>query len=292
MGHPVTTRFSLFVAFAFIFVLILFNFASFRISPSATDSLQLSSKSSTYDENTSIRKGKCMVMCVGNDASLIGGALYIIQQLRGSWKSLLPVSIYHCNELTAETQSMFGSFENVTVKNLCDENTPIDRKKKLRGWFCKTMALVSSECQETIVVDTDVLWFKDPSQLFDAPGYLKSGALFFRDRFLHVSATEKDGLEVATVSQFIESESKASIQINASIAKVLAESNGINFFWYHNLNATKSSAIRHVQESSVIVVDKGRLPKTMHILSRLLHDFHLGNFLSHMYECLCLYLSH
>ena len=151
------------------------------------------------------------------------------------------------------------------------------------------MALVSSECQETIVVDTDVLWFKDPSQLFDAPDYLKSGALFFRDRFLHVSATEKDGLEVASVSHFIESESGASIRVNMSVAKELSESNGINFFWYHTLNSTKSSAIRHVQESSVIVVDKIRLPKTMRMISRLLHTFHLGSplLLSHEYLCYC-----
>lgn len=278
MGHPLITRFSLFVVFAFISALIFINFASFSLDSNEAQSLQQLAISSKLDENTRIRKGKCMVMCVGNDASLIGGALYIIQELRNNWKSQLPVSVNHCNELSPLIQSLFTNFENVTVKNLCDENTPIDRRKRLRGWFCKTMALVSSEYEETIVVDTDVLWFKDPSKLFNAPGYLKSGALFFRDRFLHVSATEKDGLEVDSVSQFIESESAASIKMNVTLAKELSESNGINFFWYHSFNSTKSSAIRHVQESSVIVVDKSRLPKTIRTLSRLLQTFNLGNF--------------
>ena len=133
MGHPLTTRFSLFVAFAFISVLIFVNFTSFSQSSNESQSLQQLAISNKLDENTSIRKGKCMVMCVGDDASLIGGALYIIQELRKNWKSELPVSVNHCNELSPLIQSLFTNFENVTVKNLCDENTPIDRKKEVEG---------------------------------------------------------------------------------------------------------------------------------------------------------------
>lgn len=221
-----------------------------------------------------IEKG--MVMCVGNDPNMVAGALYMIQQLRETWQSLLPVSVNHCNELPALTQASFTKFRNVTIKNICGPNTPKSRRVRLKGWFCKTMALIISDYSQTIVVDTDVLWLKDPSHLFNAPGYMRSGALFFRDRFLHVSDTEKDGLEVDKVTRFIEQESESPRVIDSISAKLLSEANGVNFFWRHSANSTESKAIRHVQESSVIVMDRNRLPRTISVLSRLLETFKLG----------------
>ena len=220
---------------------------------------------------------KGMVMCVGNDDGFIAGALYTVEQLRETYNSLLPVSINHCNELSSKTMSLFTHFKGVTIKNMCDRETSKQEQIRLRGWFCKTKALVSSDFKETMVVDTDVLWFKDPSQLFHAPDYLRTGGLFFRDRFLYESLTEKDGLKVDEVKRFIEVESGYNVKINSTTAKVLAESNGINFFWRNAQNSTKHRAIRHVQESSVILFDKRRLPKTIEVLRRLLLTFRLGN---------------
>ena len=233
---------------------------------------------STDAANRGIEKG--MVMCVGNDPNMVAGALYMIQQLRETWQSLLPVSVNHCNELPVLTQASFTKFRNVTIKNICGTNTPKSRRVRLKGWFCKTMALTISDYSQTIVVDTDVLWFKDPSHLFNAPGYLRSGALFFRDRFLHVSDLEKDGLEVDKVTRFIEQESVSPRVIDSTSAKALSESNGVNYFWRHSANISESAAIRHVQESSVIVIDRNRLPKTISVLSRLLGTFKLGNSIS------------
>lgn len=85
-----------------------------------------------------------------------------------------------------------------------------------------------------MVVDTDVLWFKDPSLLFESPSYLSTGALLFRDRFLYESNMEKDGLQFDVVKQFIENESKNKIKNNT--AKLMFESDGINFFWLHGVN--------------------------------------------------------
>ena len=277
MALSASVRFnSLLFALSLFSILGLLNLLSYSRLPQIDENHQQTTNVHSLTGRTSVGKG--MVMCVGNDASLIAGALYTIQQLRKSWKSTLPVSVNHCNELSIDTQSLFTKFHNVTVENICDNNTPKIERKRLKGWFCKTRALIISKFDETLVVDTDVLWFKDPTQLFNAPAYLATGALFFRDRFLYVSTNEADGLEVEKVSRLIEFESNNVIKIDNTSAKVFSESNGINFFWRHSANISNSKAIRHVQESSVIVFNANRLPRTILVLSRLLHNFRQGTF--------------
>ena len=152
-----------------------------------------------------------MVLCVGNEAHFINGALYTIQQLRQRWKSDLPVSIVHCNELYTDALAKFAQYDHVRIENICDpmSHTPLNKQQcsRLKGWFCKPQALLSSMYDETMIVDTDVLWFKDPTALFQAPSYLQTGALFFRDRFLFESDIEKDGLQYDKVKQFVETHS-------------------------------------------------------------------------------------
>ena len=151
-----------------------------------------------------------MVLCVGNEAHFINGALYTIQQLRQRWKSDLPVSIVHCNELYTDALAKFAQYDHVRIENICDpmSHTPLNKQQRsrLKGWFCKPQALLSSMYDETMIVDTDVLWFKDPTALFQAPSYLQTGALFFRDRFLFESDIEKDGLQYDKVKQFVETQ--------------------------------------------------------------------------------------
>ena len=278
MALPASVRFNAWLfALSLVSIVGLLNLLSYSRLPQIDESYQQTTVVKSLTGRTPVGAG--MVMCVGNDASLIAGALYTIQELRSTWKSLLPVAVNHCNELSTQTQSLFTKFQNVTVENMCDDNTPKTERKRLKGWFCKTKALISSKFEETLVVDTDVLWFKDPTLLFNAPGYLATGALFFRDRFLYVSVNEADGLGPEKVAHFIESESKNAIKIDDVSAKVLSESNGINFFWRHAANSSHSKAIRHVQESSAIVFNANRLPKTIQVMSRLLQDFRLGMFL-------------
>lgn len=247
------------------------------------------------------RDHRGLVMCVGNEAHFINGALYTIQQLRGRWKSSLPVSIMHCNELYADSLAKFAAFDLVDVHNLCDPSVaPQPQRSRLKGWFCKPQALLSSRYEEAMIVDTDVLWFKDPGALFQAPSYQQAGALFFRDRFLFETPSEKDGLHYDTVKRFVEAQSRVSLVrntsgssrrngtmaaaavprgallVDAATAAALADGNGVNFFWRHGADATKHSAIRHVQESSVVLINKRKLPNTLKVLQRLLPTFNLG----------------
>ena len=43
---------------------------------------------------------------------------------------------------------------------------------------------MSSTYKEVMTVDTDIIWFKNPDKLFDAPLYREAGAMYFRDRFI------------------------------------------------------------------------------------------------------------
>ena len=274
---PISIRCMSLLLCSLILLIVIFNITTFRLQPSSraderrhrgNDAQQLAAKVATQN--------KGMVMCVGNDDGLIAGALHTVQLIRETFKSELPVSINHCSELSKQTELLFTQYDFVTVRNMCNKKTKKEERARLKGWFCKTMALISSPFEETMIVDTDVLWFKDPTQLFHAPNYLSTGALFFRDRFLYESASEKDGLTMDVVTKFIQTESRQNVIINAETAKILSESNGVNFFWWNAHNSTKYKAIRHVQESSVIILDKSRHPKTLAVLSRLFLTFNLG----------------
>ena len=80
-----------------------------------------------------------------------------MQLLRETFKSELPVLINHCSELSKQTELLFTQYDFVTVRNMCNKKTLKEERARLKGWFCKTMALMSSPFEETMIVDTDVL---------------------------------------------------------------------------------------------------------------------------------------
>lgn len=89
--------------------------------------------------------------------------------------------------------------------DVCSSNALNVRREKLKGFFCKPMALMHSPYVNTAIIDTDVIWLqvskilnmenislinsrgifciKDPIVLFQSRGYQDSGTLFFRDRW-------------------------------------------------------------------------------------------------------------
>jgi len=56
--------------------------------------------------------------------------------------------------------------------------------QNVRGFDLKPFLALCSRFQKTIVMDSDVLFFQDPEKLFEFDGYVKTGTLFFADRFL------------------------------------------------------------------------------------------------------------
>jgi hypothetical protein len=76
------------------------------------------------------RPEKGIVICVANDASMIAGTMYMIQQIRDYWKSSLPISIAHCSELSLDTRSQFESLQYaVLVRDMCVGASPPQKKR-------------------------------------------------------------------------------------------------------------------------------------------------------------------
>ncbi|KUI73433.1 Putative alpha-1,3-mannosyltransferase MNN14 [Cytospora mali] len=55
---------------------------------------------------------------------------------------------------------------------------------QVASWAAKPFAILLSSFREAIFIDADSFFFKNPEVLFDDPGYVKTGALFFRDRLI------------------------------------------------------------------------------------------------------------
>ena len=256
---------------------------------------------------------KGYTFCASDDPAMLTSAKYIINQFRREWKSQYPISVAHCSELsTSATDELhrlhreaviheFGAnttaiaaalFETVDI---CADATPA-KKKRLRGWFCKTMALVSAPFRQVMLIDTDVVWLRSPDLLFQTPSYVSTGALFFRDRVLFEEDREDEdgrpggtkskpgqGLRFNQVKSFIELHARdfSGLIVNSTdVARKLLVGGEIafkstNYFWRPAVDV-KAQKLRHVQESSVVLLNRAKKPRTLRVLRRLLPTFGLG----------------
>ena len=139
-----------------------------------------------------------IVVCAG-EGELFLEMLTMVEHVRYALLSQLPIAIAHCNELTEESILIASSIPDVRVLNLCAGRHSFAKslRSRLTGFFCKPAALLQSPFQHTILVDTDVIFFKRPERLFKTPQYLVTGTLFFRDRWTQtaskISLTEGTG---------------------------------------------------------------------------------------------------
>lgn len=133
-------------------------------------------------------KSRGMILCAGNH--MIRDSAAVVEQTRFIWKSKMEATVAHCGELSDESKRWLAS-QDIGVLDICLNATGgdtilgmslNDAPGRLRGWFCKAGALVLSPYDETMVVDNDVIWFKNPDLLFDSPAYKRTGSLFFRDK--------------------------------------------------------------------------------------------------------------
>jgi len=144
-------------------------------------------------------------------------------------------------------------------------------QKKLRSFFCKAAALYLSPFEETLLLDIDVVWFKKPDLLFEAPDYESTGALFFRDRFVHQRRDQKkDGLVQSKVEALIARIRNEAISLEQ--AKALSE---INLFFRNTVNRS-TPALQHIQESSVVLLRKSNHQGMLEVMQRLLPTYQQG----------------
>jgi hypothetical protein len=145
---------------------------------------------------------------------------------------------------------------------------------------------------ETMVVDLDVVWFKSPSLLFRSPAFNATGSLFFRDRVNYrSSAANNDGVRPEILNKIFkdnkllpdnDSSSSGTSSISGSNESLKTDQvgkNGISLYWKYGVDTADQGGVGAMvdfQESSVVLVDKRRLPKTIALLEEILAGFPVG----------------
>jgi hypothetical protein len=98
----------------------------------------------------------------------------------------------------------------------------------LGGWSLKPFAVLLASFREVILMDADAYMFRDPADLFEEPGYRRTGALFFYDRVMRQKTDRR-----AWLQQVLDTPTESIVD---------------NRLW----NGRSS----HMQESGVVVVDR------------------------------------
>ncbi|KAF4760795.1 hypothetical protein HAV15_007688 [Penicillium sp. str.  len=153
----------------------------------------------------------------------------------------LPVEIMYLGEsdLSEDFRTKLDALPGVTTRDLSAMVS--DEGWRLNGWAGKPFAILFSSFREAVFIDADSLFFVNPELLFDDPDYVRTGALFFRDRNI-LPESKKEWLQKI---------------LPKPISQYVQESR----MW------TGESG--HVQESGVVVVDKWKHFVTLLLVCRM-----------------------
>ncbi|KGO42892.1 Alpha-mannosyltransferase [Penicillium expansum] len=140
----------------------------------------------------------------------------------------LPVEVMYLgeNDLSEDFRKKLDALPGVTTRDLSAMVS--DEGWRLNGWAGKPFSILLSSFREVVFIDADSLFFVNPELLFDDPDYVRTGALFFRDRNI-LPESKKEWLQKI-------------------LPKPISQSVQQSRMW------TGESG--HVQESGVVVVDK------------------------------------
>ncbi|POS80145.1 alpha-1,3-mannosyltransferase [Diaporthe helianthi] len=96
----------------------------------------------------------------------------------------LPIEVMYARDLDLNRDSRqdLEDLEGVVTRDI--GAMVRDKGWTLAGWAVKPFAILLSSFREVIFIDSDSFFFRNPEVMFDDPGYVKTGALFFRDRLI------------------------------------------------------------------------------------------------------------
>lgn len=104
--------------------------------------------------------------------------------------------------------------------------------------------------------------------------------MFFRDQFLYAyKDIPHKGLiydqVVSVIQRKLNFESSYKFSSPENLYSLFIK-NGVNYYWKHGVDPQQYNELQHVQESSVVMLNKEMLPKTIRIMREILPNFHLG----------------
>ncbi|KAJ0123197.1 lpha-mannosyltransferase [Diaporthe amygdali] len=96
----------------------------------------------------------------------------------------LPIEVMYASDadLNRDSRQDLEDLEGVVTRDI--GAMVRDQGWTLAGWAIKPFAILLSSFREVIFIDSDSFFFRNPEVMFDDPGYVKTGALFFRDRLI------------------------------------------------------------------------------------------------------------
>jgi hypothetical protein len=101
-----------------------------------------------------------------------------ISMLRNKYECFLPIEIWEIGEeITKETKKHMRKY-NVIFKNVNDYCV---NPQHWKGFQVKAIALYYSSFDESILVDADVSFYKNPEIIFSDKNYIRTGSYFFKD---------------------------------------------------------------------------------------------------------------
>lgn len=205
-------------------------------------------------------------MCLHEGIIPLG--LSLIRELRCFGNNEV-VEIYHCDELSLETQELIHSIDgNVRVIDICTKLVKSgvfteEFAKTFQSYWLKPLAVHQTELQEIMLLDADDILLKDPAVLRDTPGYVNRGTIFFYDRVINQPEFFNKYRPVKTTGK----------PRNERYMKYWIRS--FNYTRFDSFNHPskhfkQSLAYRgrtcHEQDSSMLLIDKARGAKAMSVL--------------------------
>lgn len=161
-----------------------------------------------------------------------------------------PVHVFHVDsELPQEQIELIQSVPRVTVHDLKDSLDEDDLRgvqgdiAAYRSFYCKVQALLHSPFDETMMIDTDVLLFRDPGVIWDHPVMKEKGTFFFRDRKIGDGAKRCKKMQ-----DFFE---------RPAVKAQLKLSRGFNDKMWEDHRTFCEGDTAHEQDSSLVAVNKG-----------------------------------
>lgn len=180
-----------------------------------------------------------------------------IAHLRENLKCTLPIEVWHSgNEISAISMQRLANLGNITFRDIAKELNV--HPTKYQGWHIKPWIIYLSSFDEVILMDADAYFYEDPSILFFQPGYIQTGAFFFRDRGIwHFPNKFPD--ENLTKSHSLEAYIKRRDYIRSLIpAHSTSLPSDWEFFWKEELPTAETPFLANYQESGCLAIDKKR----------------------------------
>lgn len=115
-------------------------------------------------------------------------ACHFIANVRQVIGSSLPIQIAYGgdDDLPSPYRDfIISTFAGVEMLNILDHFNHSSLELDTGKWAIKTFAMLASRFEKVMLVDADIVFLRDPNEIFRSAGYEKFGAYLFRDVALH-----------------------------------------------------------------------------------------------------------